>query len=504
MSQTLPDKELAELQRRFKRGYTVERAGTSTNKHMRILDPEGNPVLKPGKSTPILLSSTPGRGVAKGLVHELEVAGVLRTTPRKVERATSRRRAAHTNGSGAQSESRRVALEAMNAGRQEVRREEAERLRNRFVPLADRLGGFDERGLQADLSHVGALIARETGKGTRGGVIFTPDLLVASLSRVKHGQWIEPNYQEVWNDLAARLEAAGAEMVPEFFKLLRRAKGLPETVTGVITKAKLQPGDWPFRVELIDLTRCHVDHSYQRPVDWLWVRKTASTFDATLVGTLDVSEHSHGASFAIMDGQGRTEAMKLVGKTQAYAAIYEGLDTQAEALFFLHKNSNRKAIHPYYTFQAKLTAQDATATAVKSITEQYGYEVSIISASNRNIPEKISAISSLEEAYNRKAEWVTECLSPTLAVLRRSTYGLKEGNSAHLIRSIARIFEMYQDVDEHRLGEVIAERNPTWLLGRMREMGWNQGSQTPALVTVLVEEYNRGLPRGEKLPLPKR
>jgi len=233
------------------------------------------------------------------------------------------------------------------------------------------------------------------------------------------------------------------------------------------------------------------------------VRKTAATFDPTLVGTLDVSERGHGASFAIMDGQGRFETMKLVGKTQAYAAIYTGLDVQAEAAFFLHKNMNRKAIHPYHIYQAKLTAQDPVAIAVGEITQQYGYEVSIVSASNRNIPEKISAISSLEEAYNRKRESGFDCLAPTLNVLRKSTFGLKEGNSAHLIRAIARMFERYVELDPHRLAEVIQERNPGWLLARMRELGWNQGAQTPAMMQVLVEEYNHGLPRGERLAKPK-
>lgn len=493
MSQTLPDKDLASLQRRFKRGYTVER---QPNNHFRVLDPEGNAVLKPGKNTPISLPSTPSSTSLKAWEHDLTEAGVLRASPRKSSRT---RRS--SNGSVSPSEARTAAFRAMTQERDRVRAEEAKRLRERLATVIELVGGFDQPGMTADLSHIGAMIARETGKETRHGIIFTPDLLNASIYRVKQAQWVEPNYQEVWNDLCARLEAAKNKPA-EFFALLRRAKGLPETVV-VATKAKVQVGDWPFRVELIDLSRCHVDHSYQRPVDWLWVRKTAATFDPTLVGALDVSERGHGASFAIMDGQGRNEAMKLVGKTQAYAAIYSGLDIQAEALFFLHKNSNRKAIHPYHIYQAKLTASDPVAVAVRDIVEQYGYEVSIISASNRNIPEKISAIASLEEAYNRKRASGFDCLAPTLGVLRASTFGLKEGNSAHLIRALARMFERYEEIDPHRLGEVIADRNPTWLLARMREMGWNAGSQTPAMVQVLVEEYNQGLPRGEKLAKPK-
>lgn len=493
MSQTLPSKEMGELQRRFKRGYTVEH---QPNGHYFILDPQGERVLKPGKKTPISLAGTPKTGVAKGLIHDLESAGVLRVTPVKQRR---------TNGSAPDPHAARIAaLRATTAARAEIRNAEALRLYERLAPLVEKLGGFEARGLQADFAHVGALIARETRKANRHGIAFTPDLLTASFHRLKERQWIETNYQEVWHDLAARLEAA-KDPVAEFFVLLRRAKGLPETVTGVLANAKAQPGDWPFRVDLIEVARCHVDHSYQRPVDWLWVRKTAASFDPTLVGTIDVSERRHGASFAIMDGQGRSEAMKLVGKTQVYASIYSGLDVQAEALFFLHKNSDRKAIHPFYTYQAKLTAGNQVATAVQEITRHYGYEVSIVSASSRNIPEKIAAISSLEEAYNRKNDSHAECLSPTLAVMRKATFGLKEGNSAYLIRAIARVFEHYgQHIDQHRLADVIAERNPSWLLARMREVGWNVGSQTPALVTVLVDEYNRGLPRAEKLARPTR
>lgn len=491
MSQTLPDKDLAALQRRFKRGYTVEK---QQNGHFRVLDPEGNYVQKPGKSTFISLPGTPSSTSLKAWEHDLTAAGVLRVTPAK--------RSRRSNGSADPNAARIAAFRAMTQERDKQRTVEADRLHDRLVPLLEGLGGFDQRGMMADLSHIGAMIARETGKETKHGVIFTPDLLNASIYRVKNKQWIEPNYQELWNDLAARLEAS-KDRTAEFFSLLRRAKGLPETVTGVVTKAKVQVGDWPFRVELIDLGRCLIDHSYQRPVDWLWVRKTAASFDPTLVGTLDVSERSHGASFAIMDGQGRYESMRLVGKSQAYAAIYNGLDVQSEASFFLHKNMNRKAIHPYHIYQAKLTAQDPVAMSVKEITEQYGYEISIVSASNRNIPEKISAIASLEEAYGRKRESGFDCLAPTLGVLRSSTFGLKEGNSAHLIRAIARMFERYEHIDPHRLSEAIQERNPTWLLSRMRELGWNQGAQTPAMMTVLVEEYNHGLPRGERLAAPR-
>jgi hypothetical protein len=82
MSQTLPDKELAELRRRFKKGYTLEH---QPNGHYYVLDPQGDKVLKPGKSTPLSLAGTPKTGMAKATIADLERAGVLRTVTRKEE-----------------------------------------------------------------------------------------------------------------------------------------------------------------------------------------------------------------------------------------------------------------------------------------------------------------------------------------------------------------------------------------------------------------------------------
>src|SRR5262245_57432436 len=101
MSQTLPDKDLAALQRRFKRGYTVEK---QQNGHFRVVDPDGGYVLKPGKGTFISLPGTPSSTSLKAWEHDLTAAGVLRTTPAK--------RSRNRNGGVTPTEARRIAWEA--------------------------------------------------------------------------------------------------------------------------------------------------------------------------------------------------------------------------------------------------------------------------------------------------------------------------------------------------------------------------------------------------------
>lgn len=491
MSQTLPSKEMAELQRRFKTGYSVEQLGSG---HFAVIDKDGNKV-KSANGKPLSIPGTPHGGRAtKNVEAELSRAGVLRATPQQ----------AHKPAPSSAELERRRKIAASNQIRAKGRQEIANGLFDRLDPLVQKIGGWQTRGTRHDLAHIGAMIARERGvESVQSHHTMTPDLLLTSISRVAEKNWVVPAYQAIWEELASRLEKA-EDVSTEFFSLLRRAKGLPETVVAFPSQLEMQVGDWPFRVELVDLKQMVLDHAYQRPANWPFIRAKAAIFDATLVGTLDVAERHHGATYAILDGQQRFEMMRLVGKEKCYCAIYTGLDLQAEAAFFLHKNQDRKAVHPYYTYQAKIVARDPNAIAIEKIAKSFGYKIAITSASTRSAEDHISAIASLEEAYGRSNDERAECLTPTLATLKAATFGMKEGQSAHLIRALGRIFERYydSDIDRERLIETISVRGAAWLIGKMREVKWGRSTQSPALATVIVEEYNRGLPRQEKLVFP--
>lgn len=471
-------KELRELGRKFKSGLRWERTGSD---HYRIRDRHTDRLIE-FRGRPIEVSQNPSPGVLKALVDELTEARVLKGTEARAPKDES-------------TDLRRERLRATVAARATRRQAEVVELRGLIAPYFDKLGGVESRGVVADV----AIAARQLEDFDRR---FTPDLLAGSLYRLAKGQWIEPRYQEVWRSLAAHLDAV-EDPVDEMFKLIRKGRGLSDDVvaTHPIAPAS-KDGEWPFTVELLPLERLLVDHTYQRPVDWPWVRKTASTFDETLVGTIDVSSRAHGASFAVMDGQGRFEVLKMVGKTSCYASVYQGLDVESEARFFLHKNQDRKAVHPFHIYKAKLTARTPETLRITEIVEQFGYVMSITSASK--LDNKISAIQAVEEAYRRKSDTRPECLTPTLKLLRATTFERAQGQAAMLIKGTGRFFQVFDDsrIDYKRLAEIYESRGPGWLLGRSREESNSHGAQLRAFVFVVVSEHNRGKTGRDRLIMP--
>ena len=485
---TLPSKEMEELRRRFKKGYTVEPAGDT---HFNVLDPEGKKVrTRSGRMMRMPTSPRGGRATLN-LEKELLHAGVINgeVQPRK-----------HHEVSPEQKRKMKEARDRAASVRAKRRQETADALYERMVAVVEPLGGFKRRGMQMDMALIGAKLAR--GKTNNQGRPITPDLLQGSIHRVANRQWIEPVYQEVWVQVAEHFEAS-ADPMTTFFDLVREVRGLPEAIVED-TALDLPEGDWPFRVELVRIPLLIVDHTYQRPADWFFIRKTAASFDERLVGTIDVAQRSRGSAYAILDGQQRFEAMRLVGKTTVWCSVYQGLDHQAEARFFLHKNQDKKAIHPFYTFRARLTAGDEIATKIDKLTKKIGYRISITNSVHND--DNISAIAALEETYKRRTPHGADALTPTLELLRQATYGRRSGQHSNLIRGLGRFFSLYpQDdrpLDWTRLIDMLGP-GPEILLGMARERARENNSTVEHhMVRVLVDAYNTGVPRAEKLKPP--
>lgn len=486
---TFDTKELRDLQRRFRKGFTLEKGG---DKHFRIRDPEGN-LVRNRKGTLLSVPSTPSRGVGKTLLLDLREAGVLDEGVSKAKPRLTREQQREKQELSERKQ-REIATRSAN------RAKEGKALRDKLTKVIDPVGGWGIEGMLADLAFMGAAIAREQGQDG-----MTPDLFQPALTRVKQGDWVTPRYSEVLTTLAERLEVAQAQgnLHAEFFRMLRESRGLPSE--SIVPRAKLNgagPEEWPFEVERIPVDRCMLDHTYQRPAVWMFIRKIARSFDPTLVGTIDVSERRQGAAYAILDGQLRFEAMKLVGKTTVWASIYSDLDHQAEARFFLHKNKDRKAVHPFYTFRAQIIAGDAHWKQIDEIVRSVGYEIALTSATVTD-ENHISAIQACEDAFERSTDHRPECLTPTLRLLRETTLGRRNGQAAQLLRGLGRFFELYDDdqFEWDRLREVVADRGPEWIIGRAREESRSAGGAMGLWVTrVVVGEYNRGMSRKLRRP----
>jgi len=473
-------KELDQLVARFKRGYALEK---TRGGHFRVRNPKGEFVELNGKNLTLTGTAHGGRAVAN-MTAELRNAGVLKattngkvTTRRKMDRAVVERR------QKAQRESLRI--------RSENRQKVADELYERLDQALKSVGGINGNGVRADLANVGALVARQSGHSN-----ITPDLTTGSVYRLTQRHWVEPRYQEVWSEVAERVEQAD-DKTDAWFALVREARGLPGEVVHV---GKPIEGDWPFEVRQLAIEALLIDHEYQRPPDWPFIRRTAAAFDESLVGTIDVSERRHGAIFAILDGQQRYEACRLVGKKTVWASVYSGLDRASEARFFLHKNRDKKAIHPFYTFRARLAAQEPDALAIEKRTAKHGYKVTA-QAANERYPEQISAIAALDEAFGRKQPDGKDALDPSLQAMKASTFGMRHGQNHILIRALGIVFQEKGDlVEMKRIQDVLIKTPPELMLQKAREAARYASSNTGwAMARIIASDYDRGLSREQKL-----
>lgn len=460
--------ELSELHRKFKQGYRLEETGGG---HFRVRDRQDELVQFRGKN--LTLTKSPSPKVVNILREQLLEAGVLSGTKMRVTQKTK--------------DLRLVGLRAVQEERARQHSAEAEAMHERLSVALRSVGGLDFPGISGDLSVVGALIAREQGKP------LTPDLLMGSAHRVAKGQYITEPYQEIWIELASRLEHS-ADPTGAWFNMIREARGLP------VDRVEVRPvGDdeWPFRVELLSLETLLTDKSYQRPPNWRFVRATAAKFDPSLVGTIDVAQRSP-SRYAILDGQQRSEIVRLLGMETIWASVYQGLDIASEARFFLKKNRDRRAVHPFYTFQAKVTSRDPVAMAVDRIVQEHGYAIALGGPGSKLGTGKdnvIQAVHALETAYNRKRpDEDADALTPTLRVMRGSTLGRPHGQAASLLRGLSLVFSKYSEaeLDEDRLTQSVAYSGPDLIIGRARDLQRTAGGTVDiAVAKVVIGEYDR-------------
>jgi hypothetical protein len=458
---------MEELHRRFKQGYRVEQARRGG--HFKVLDPNGEPVRVNGR--PIVMAGSPSDpNAAKAAERELARAGVLQEGPARKPRTS--------NGAGPEARTRHDAAKKAIATRQRARAQEAKALHDQLATLLVTVGGFDQYGNLSDLADIGSLIARENGDP-----MLTPDMLKHSIGRVKNMAPVEERAEKVWLELIDRLKNADKPS-SEYFSLLRKARNIPEPDQLLPQQLQMPSGEWPFSVQLVPLEKLFIDHSYQRPQQWAFIRGGAQAFDSTLVGAIDVSDR--GGRFAIMDGQQRFEMMRLIGKGTCWAAVYVGLDTQTESWFFIHKNKDRKNILPMHIFKAKITANDPDAVEISKTVSRNGYVLSLAAAGGENSEKNIASVAALEKAYE------LETLDPTLKTMHATTLGLRQGNSAQIIGGIALLYSDFPHLDKDVLAKAITARNPEWLLAKSAELAKTGGGSTRSrqMRVVLMGEYN--------------
>lgn len=254
--------------------------------------------------------------------------------------------------------------------------------------------------------------------------------------------------------------------------------------------------DWPFTIELVNLDELFADGRYQRPPQPMFVDKMVNSFDETLVGAIDASDRGNGdkAHFAILDGVQRYTALGKVGKLTVYTTIYRGMTIAEEAMFFYRKNRDRRAVHPFYSFRARMVAGDETCITINNIVEGCGYKLASTAGGENYIP----SIRSVEDAYGFKSAARDQSLTPALRMLRRAWHGRRGGKDSELIRGLGRFFQPFSDneIDLDWLEEKLIAENPRGIVTRARDAWFTKSHLSNPVAEEIVKIYNRGRKAG--------
>lgn len=464
------NKDVAALVERFKTGYTLMKSGSG---HFHVVGPNGE--VRNEKGQPISIPGTPKAGgphALKRLKADLEKVGVL-----------------DTNGKPTRERTPDEELRSRTAGNYSAvteQQEQVKEFRKKSEPWIKRLGGWDQRGLVTDL----ALIAHNLEPA------LPLDSLAAAVSKVKSGDAPgTANLAALWKVHDQMMEAEDPREF--YFDTIRELRGF--------TPVTVAPGaEWPFVVELVKLDDMIVDETYQRPVHDVFTRDLVLKFDERLVGTIDLSKRKQG-QYAILDGLQRYTTMGQVGKTAAWAAVYAGMTVEDEAAFFYHKNRDRKMIHPYYHFRARLVAGDSGTQEINRIVEKHGFRLYTSSGSGTDI----AAIAAVERVYAFSSPFREECLTPALSLIKRLWSGRKASTDGELIRGLGRFFQVYDDpeINYKHLDEILAELGPGLVIGRAKDnvahlTGGRGGSSGGfGIGRTIAEIHNTGLTRPERLDI---
>ena len=127
-------------------------------------------------------------------------------------------------------------------------------------------------------------------------------------------------------------------------------------------------------IELIPMQNI-VTGAYQRNVCARTVAMIVSKFDPAKLGVLVVNHRTDG-TYAIIDGQHRLAALRIMGVAQARCIVLEGMTLEEEADYFRFQNENKRALTAFDTFNAGVCAKDVHFVTLKYLLEKYGFRVS--------------------------------------------------------------------------------------------------------------------------------
>lgn len=127
-------------------------------------------------------------------------------------------------------------------------------------------------------------------------------------------------------------------------------------------------------IEMIPTDRI-IAGAYQRELTASRVAKIVGKFDPAKLGVLLVNQRGNG-SYAILDGQHRLAALRIVGVPEVRCIALKGLSPEEEVDYFRFQNENTRALTAYDLFNAGVCAKDVHFVTLNYLLKLYGFSVS--------------------------------------------------------------------------------------------------------------------------------
>lgn len=185
-----------------------------------------------------------------------------------------------------------------------------------------------------------------------------------------------------------------------------------ETFNQMTNRNAVRLGEKKFA--LIPVTELFVDTTYQRLVQSK-APKIAKEWDDRKCKMLEISYREDIDKYAIIDGQNRWTAAKMIGITHLHCQIYENLSIEEEARIFAEQNDNVTRIASADKFKSLLVMGNETCLLIKTLCDEFGISIrktygDSLCKTRKNLNGLISAQRIVEQYGINCLRWIFEVI----------------------------------------------------------------------------------------------
>lgn len=259
----------------------------------------------------------------------------------------------------------------------------------------------------------------------------------------------------------------------------------------------------PPKLKWLPLDLLQIDQRYQREIKrdgWKMVRKIANGFQWARFQALIVSGPDKIGDFAVIDGQHRLEAARLLEDvSEVPCLVIDAEDIQRQARTFKGINKDRKRVTRVNVFWADVAAGEEGANKVVAVCRDCGVTISR-AGTGRQKPLHTVAVAAIE----RLIRLDEGSLRRALAILVKSQAEAENAFRAQTIRALTYMIALKPDFDEGRMARALEDMDLDDKIAAARSyVKTLGGSVDTALQLILTRAYNKGLSEANRVPEPR-